>query len=616
MIDLLSIKDPSFIKELSIKELKELANSIREFLIDNISKTGGHLSSNLGVVEIILAMYYVFDYEKDKFIFDVGHQSYVHKILTGRAKDFETLRQFNGMSGYINKEESPYDIWESGHSSTSISAMTGLIVSNDNPDSRIVSLIGDSSIMNGVAFEGLNILGQMSDKTPIIILNDNKMGISNSVGAMARLFSKLRGTGFVRGIKKAGIKCLPSFLTKWFHQLKRGLKGFIQQDNIFEDLGYDYFGPYDGNDIAYCIKVLSKVKESKQPVIVHLHTKKGKGYEHSENDKLGKYHGVSPFDKTTGIQYNKLNENEYTYSQVVANYLCEHRKLEQFYLIDPAMKSGAKLDEFAKTYPNDFYEVGIAEEHAAVMSAGIALNNKKVVLLMYSTFSQRAYDYILNDISRQNLKVIIGLDRAGIVGEDGSTHQGIYDIPMLMHMPNIKILIPKDGMETIGLFNYAFNNLDSPIVIRYPKLTTIINNFDYNYTADINWEYLSEGNKINIISYGPDVIRLKEVVTNNNISANIVNARCIKPIDTETLDAIFSNGLPILIVEQTVNNGTLYHKVLEHKEINNYKSKVYNYGINTDTIIKHGNINDVYDHYGLSNDKLLNLIMDVLNNDN
>lgn len=612
MIDLKEIKDPSFIKQLSKRELKALASQIREFLIDNISKTGGHLSSNLGIVELTIAMYYVFDPEKDKFLFDVGHQSYVHKILTGRASEFPTLRKFNGLSGYIDRNESKYDVWESGHSSTTISAMSGMLLAGE-ADSRVISVIGDSSIMNGVAQEGLNFLSQIKDKRPIVILNDNKMGISKSVGALTKVYNKLRGSGTYRGLKKVGNKIFPGFFTRWVHQVKRGIKGFIQHDNIFEDLGFDYYGPYDGHDISYIIKMMKKIKNSKDPVVLHLLTQKGKGYAHSEADKNGDYHGVSPFDVETGKPLSTLPENVNSYSKIVADYLTKHRENEQFFVVTPAMKSGAKLEEFARLYPKDFYDVGIAEEHAAVMSAGIALSNKKVVLLMYSTFAQRAYDQILNDISRQNLNVIIGIDRAGIVGEDGSTHQGIYDLSMFMQMPNIKVVMPKDAMEAIGLFNYAFKHNNSPIAIRYPRGNTILDNLDYSYTCDLSWEYLSKGEDINIISFGPDVVRINEIVTNNNISANVINARSLKPIDINCLNEIFKNKLPILIIEQAVSSGTLYHKILEFKENNNYQSKVYSHAFSSETIIPHGKIEDVYNAYGLSNEKLLECIKGALN---
>ena len=402
MIDLEKIENPSFIKNLSIKELEELAKQIRQFLIENISKTGGHLSSNLGVVELTLAMYYVFDSENDTFLFDVGHQSYVHKILTGRAKEFKTLRQFNGLSGYIKKDESKYDKWESGHSSTTISAMSGMIVADEDASKRVISLIGDAAITNGVALEGLNFLGQMKEKNPIIILNDNKMGISKSVGALSKAFAKLRGKNNRKVRNKNNIT--PNFISTFTHKVKRGIKGFIQQDNIFEDLGFDYFGPYNGNDIATVIKVLKNVKTTKGPIIVHMLTKKGLGYELSEKDRIGDFHGVSPFDIATGKPLEEVKTNVASYSKIVADYLYKKREIKPFYVINPAMKSGSKLDDFAEKYKESFFDVGIAEEHATVMAAGLASSNKDVVLLMYSTFAQRAYDYILNQIWLYHLK--------------------------------------------------------------------------------------------------------------------------------------------------------------------------------------------------------------------
>ncbi|MBO5542377.1 MAG: 1-deoxy-D-xylulose-5-phosphate synthase, partial [Acholeplasmatales bacterium] len=390
MFDLESITDPSFIKKLSIKELNALAEDIRQFLIDNISKTGGHLSSNLGVVEITIAMYYVFDPEKDKFLFDVGHQSYVHKILTGRAKDFKTLRQYGGLSGYISKTESKYDIWESGHSSTSISAMAGMLTNNPS-DEKIITVIGDSSITNGIAIEGLNYIGEKKDKRAIIILNDNKMGISKSVGAFSKMFSRMRSTRFYRGFKALLIHILPKVVVRMFHRLKRSFKALIQHDNMFEDMGFDYYGPYDGNNIKTLIKLFERIKtHTDSPVVLHLNTIKGKGYKLSEEDKNGDFHGVSPFDPKTGEPLKKCDG--IGYSQAVSNYLIEKKKNNDFIVITPAMIAGAKLQDFQAQYPKDIFDVGIAEEHATVMSAGVALNNKKVVLLMYSTFAQRAFD--------------------------------------------------------------------------------------------------------------------------------------------------------------------------------------------------------------------------------
>jgi len=609
LIDLESIKDPSFIKDLSIKELYELCDQIRQFLVEHISVTGGHLSSNLGVVEITVAMYYVFDPDKDEFLFDVGHQSYVHKILTGRAKDFKTLRQFNGMSGYIKRSESKYDIWESGHSSTSISAASGLMLSDESK--RPIVVIGDTSISNGVAFEGLNYLGQIKNKCPIIILNDNKMGISKSVGALTKTFLRLRSTKFIRVTKSGFQKILPNPIVRFGHQLKKSIKGLFQNDNMFEDLGFDYYGPYYGNKLKSLIKLFERVKKNKDPIVLHLLTQKGKGYAPSENDTEGSFHGVGPFDPKTGIEYNK-NSNQISYSGAIGNYLVNKREKEQFFVITPAMKNGAELTTFADKFPKDFIDVGIAEEHAAVMSAGIALHNKKVVLLMYSTFAQRAYDEILNDIARQNLKVIIGIDRAGIVGEDGETHQGLYDVSMFMGMPNIIVTMPRSIEEAIGLFNYAFS-VDKPIVIRYPKSKELKKDFDYDYICDLSWEIIKEGNKGIVLGYGDDITRILNIANENNLDITIVNARCIKPLDNNMLNNIFKMNLPIMVFEQVVSSGTLYDKVLEFKEENDYKSKVYKHNFDANTIIPHGKKKDVYKAYGLSDEEILNWINKKIN---
>ncbi len=604
MINLEEIKDPSFLKDLSYKELEELCAQIRQFLIDHISVTGGHLSSNLGVVEITVAMYYVFDLEHDEFLFDVGHQSYVHKILTGRAKDFNTLRQYKGISGYIRRSESKYDIWESGHSSTSISAASGLMLSDETK--RPVVLIGDTSISNGVAFEGLNFVGQMKNKSPIIILNDNKMGISKSVGALTKSFLRLRSTKFVRVLKSGMQRILPNPIVRFGHQIKRSIKGLFQHDNMFEDMGFDYFGPYYGNKLKSLIRLFERVKKSKDPIVLHLLTKKGKGYEPSENDTEGSFHGVGPFDPKTGIEYNS-NPNAISYSEAIGNYLVEKRKKEPFFVITPAMKNGAYLNKFADEYNNDFIDVGIAEEHAAVMSAGIALHHKKVVLLMYSTFAQRAYDEILNDIARQNLKVIIGIDRAGIVGEDGETHQGLYDVSMFMAMPNVIVTMPRTIDEAIGLFNYAFN-VDRPMVIRYPKAKEDRHEYNNDYICDLSWEIIKEGKKGIVVGYGDDITRILNLSNDNNIDITIINARCIKPCDNDMLNKMFNMNLPIMVFEQVVSSGTLYSKVLEYKEENNYTSKVYKHSFDAETIIPHGKKKDIYAAYGLSDDEIIEWI--------
>lgn len=612
MVDLYSIKDPSFIKKLSLKELEELASQIREFLIEKISKTGGHLSSNLGVVEITIAMYYVFDIETTEFLFDVGHQSYVHKILTGRAKDFDTLRQMGGISGFVSRSESKYDFFESGHSSTSISVASGLLVSDSSK--RSVVLIGDSSISNGVAFEGLNYIGSTNgENSPIIILNDNKMGISKSVGALSRTFARLRSTKLVRKSKSFMTKTMPSGLVSFGHRIKRGIKGMVLRDNIFEDLGFDYFGPYNGNDLKEVIKLLTRIKTSKEPVIVHLLTKKGKGYKPSEEDITGSWHGVGPFDIKTGLPLKK-DEGKESFSSAVATYLMKKRETKEFFVISPAMKKGECLEGFDKSHMESVIDVGIAEEHAADMSAGIALHKKDVVLLMYSTFSQRAFDEILNDIARPDLKVIIGIDRAGIVPQDGVTHQGIYDISMFLEMPNIIVTNPRNLKEAIGLYNFAFNQ-NHPFVIRYPKIDLPKEEIDYNYISSLNWEILKDGSKIVLLSYGPDLLRINEIINENNIDAMLVDAKCLKPLDYNMINIIFNKNCSILVIEQTVSLGSLYQLMLEYKEENNYKSKVYKQNIDVNTLITHGSLKDLYQKYGFSEDKILDKIKEVIEND-
>lgn len=608
MFDITQIKDPSFIKKLNIKELEALAFDIREFIIKNVADTGGHLASNLGVVEITLALHYVFDSPTDKFLFDVGHQSYVHKILTGRANEFATLRKLNGISGYISKDESEHDIWESGHSSTSISAQAGLITAMEstNTTGRVISLIGDSSIANGIAFEGLNFLGQYQDKNPIIILNDNKMGINKSVGAMNRFLNGLRGSKGWRKVHGLGQKILPNWLMTFLHKTKRGIKGFIQRDNIFEDLGFDYYGPYEGNNVKGLIKILQRAKNTNTPTLIHIITRKGQGYKPAE-DNMTDFHGVDGFALETGV----INQNvdEISFTEVVAKELIELRKNSDFKLISPAMISSSKLTEFAQTYPQDIIDVGIAEEHATVMAAGMSLGGIKSVLMMYSTFAQRAFDQLLNDVARQNLDVFLLLDRAGVVGKDGPTHQGIYDLAMLSLMPNMKIMMGKNASEVKGLLEYGLKE-KGPIALRYPKLKTID---EEKITIDNeNWEVLRDGHKGYLISYGPDVLRLVKIVEENNLDLTVINARFIRPLDVKILDKIALDGKPILIYEQVVEASSLSMMISMYFVQNKYNTNLINYmTFNTNQIITHGDISMVLDYYNMGDKDILERINQI-----
>ncbi len=602
-MDINSIKSPEFLQDLKKSELKVLCKDIRSFLIENISKTGGHLASNLGVVELTVGLHYVFNQENDKLIFDVGHQAYTHKILTGRAKQFNTLRKTNGLSGYVNYDESKYDCWESGHSSTSISAMSGFLLAKKNGQDigDVVSIIGDSSVANGMAFEALNFVTTIEGARPIVILNDNKMGISKSVGATAKLFNAMSSTKFYRGFKRFLIKVNPKFVVSWFHKIKQALKAFAQLDNIFEDMGFDYYGPYDGNDIDCVIRVLERAKNSKKPCLIHFLTKKGLGYEKAELDEKGSFHGIGPFNIETGKQLKVYQPNEYSYSEVIARGLMEYRSENNFTLINPATMVGNRLNKFQQAYPNSIYDVGIAEEHAMSMAGAMALCGENVAVLMYSTFFQRSYDQLLNDIARRNLHVVIGLDRAGLVSSEGSTHQGIYDIAMCNSMPNVKICMGKNLAESKALIKYAFS-LTGPVIVRYPKKAEF-------YTSDVEinsmkWEILNEGSKGYVISYGYDVLRILNIVKNNNLDLTVINARFIRPLDEEMLEYIYQTGKNIYVIEQVVNNGSLGDMIVANMNLKKCNSFIKLINIPTDSYVIQGSIDDLLKYFKLDDESI------------
>ncbi|MDO9629257.1 MAG: 1-deoxy-D-xylulose-5-phosphate synthase, partial [Acholeplasmataceae bacterium] len=416
-MNLYDIKDPSFLKKLNPKELRKLADDIRLFLIDSITKTGGHLSSNLGTVELIIALHYVFNSPDDVIIYDVGHQAYTHKILTGRINEFDTLRHTSGLSGYINYKESIHDQWESGHAGTALSALLGVLYAK-HVKSELgegIAVIGDASITNGMAFEALNLLGSDANKRGIVILNDNEMSISKSVGSFSKALTKFRSMKIVIKWKRVWATILPGFIVRFLGRIKRGLRGFLQRQNIFEDLGYMYIGPIDGHDIKGLIYSLKRIQKIKKSVVLHIITEKGKGHIEAENDKIGTFHGVSK--PSNGKKYG------ISWSELICLNMVELQKHIKTFVIMPAMEVGAQFSNFAAQFNDRYIDVGIAEEHAATMAASMAHQGVPVFLPLYATFAQRAFDQILNDIARSNHHVVFGIDRAGIVGEDGSTHQ-------------------------------------------------------------------------------------------------------------------------------------------------------------------------------------------------
>ena len=604
------IKNPLFLKKMTTDELKTLATDIRSFLLEKIAKNGGHLSPNLGVVELTIAMHYVFNSPKDRLLFDVGHQCYTHKILTGRAKEFDRLKQIDGLSGFIKRSESEHDIWESGHSSTSLSAQCGMLLSQafDEQD-KVVTMIGDSSIANGVAFEALNYMSTIKHLNPIIILNDNNMSISPSVGAISRTFSTLRSTESYQKINSSVAKVTPTFVRKIFHRIKTSIKGFILAENYFEGLGYDYMGPFDGNDIDVCIKMLTACKALNKPCIIHFVTKKGKGYKYSEEDTNGDYHAIGGFDIETG-ELKKPN-NDISFAKAMSECIEKLIIDDTHYVITPAMLRSAELHTLKKYYPQNILDVGMSEEHAAVMASSMAQCGSKVVLLYYSTFAQRAYDYILNDICRTDTPVIIGLDRSGIVSYEGETHQGIYDISMFNAMPNIQIVMPKNGDELYSLLRYA-DKLNHPIAIRYEKRTTTLNFDNFEVIDKPTWTIEQDGDELIIITYGQGVEFMIDWSKEVSAKIKIVNARFIKPIDEEALDDILKLNKPILVYENVVTKGGLVSNIEEYMRLHGYKNEILAMGLSSEDIITHGDFMSLLDRYHLGKEDVIKNINKLL----
>ena len=607
-MNLYDIKDPSFLKSLKTKELKALAEEIRSFLIGSISETGGHLSSNLGTIELTIALHYVFDSPKDALIFDVGHQTYTHKILTGRINEFGTLRQTNGLSGYINYKESVHDQWESGHAGTALSALLGVLYAKHlkNEEGEGVAVVGDASITSGMSFEALNLLGSDRNTRGIIILNDNEMSISKSVGSISKALTRFRSNKLFIKMKRMWQLILPRFVLGFLSRIKRGLRGFLQRQNIFEDMGYMYIGPLDGHDIKGLIYNLTRIRKIKKSVVLHIITEKGKGHQEASNDKVGTFHGVS--------KAGTLKKENVSWSELISLTLDQLQSVKKTFVVMPAMTVGAQFIEFAKKYPDRYLDVGIAEEHAATMSASLAHQGIPVFLPLYATFAQRAFDQILNDISRSNHHVVFGIDRAGIVGEDGSTHQGLFDISMFNLMPNFVITMPYNAKEAMDLLYYGFMKQSHPFVIRYPRGTADFNKNNGGITFDeieATWTVLSEGETITLISYGPSLDLLLEAKDEMKLSAHVVNARFIKPIDEEMLHSICKSGNPILVYEEQSNMGSLYPQILKFMAKFNYKNQIHEMSI-TDKVVEHGNYRDMLKELEMDKKSIINKIKGML----
>lgn len=613
MIDLLKIEDPAFLKNLSLSELYELATQIRHFLIENVAKTGGHLSSNLGVIELTIALHYVFESPKDRLIFDVGHQGYTHKILTGRAKEFPTLRKINGLSGFLKHQESIHDVWEAGHSSTALAALSGFeVVRKMNRETyKNVALVGDGSLNSGLSFEALNFLGQRQNLAPIIVLNDNEMSISKNVGTISKMLTSMRTTKPYLKATRQGNR-IPQFLKNLKERFAKMIRGLANNMTIFDEFGFKYYGPIDGHNFKTLIKYLQIVKSLNKPCVLHVVTKKGKGYSFAENDIDGHWHGVKPFDIVTGIPVNGKAENEHSWSSIIAEYLCEHAKNNSdFRVIVPAMIAGSDLFKFQSKYPDQLIDVGICEAFAVCFAGAVALENKPVFVPIYSSFLQRAYDQVSHDVARQNLHVVFGIDRSGLVGEDGDTHQGIYDIAFLRHLPNMQILQGMTVSETYSLLDYAFCVGKGPIAIRYSNgyVKYDVSVLDNRETImKPCWTQVTEGGTVNLIAYGDNAARMQSLIRTRCLPVNLYNARFIKPVDEIMLAQILSNGFKTIVLEDVTVSGGLGSSIFEVGQSLGMDTKNIRIIGLPDRFIEHGDVKDLYQKYGLDDEAIMSLI--------
>ncbi|PJI09943.1 MULTISPECIES: 1-deoxy-D-xylulose-5-phosphate synthase [Clostridium] len=608
-------KDIEDIKSMSNEKLNEMAEEIREFLVDSVSKTGGHLASNLGVVELTLSLYKVFNFKEDKIIWDVGHQSYVHKILTGRKDKFDKLRKYKGISGFPKRNESIYDVFETGHSSTSISAAAGIARARDlsKDDYSVIAVIGDGALTGGMAFEALNDIGYKKTNV-IIILNDNQMSIAKNVGSISKYLNKIRLDPKYNKLKedvKSKLKKtnLGSEVANSIEKIKGGIKQMVVSGMFFEDIGIKYLGPIDGHNINELTDVLQKARKIKGPVILHVITQKGKGYYYAEKNP-NKFHSMGPFNPKTG---EKLGKPKDTYSKAFGEAMVELAgKNQKIIGITAAMTDGVGLCDFSKRFPDRFFDVGISEQHAVTMAAGLASSGYKPVFAVYSTFLQRAYDQVLHDVCIQNLPVVLAIDRAGIVGEDGETHQGVFDISYLSSIPNMTIMAPKCIDELKYILGWAVNQ-NFPIAIRYPRGGD-------EFSVELEplkefhkgkWEILNRGEGIAIIATGKMVQRavlIREELLKYEINCAVINASFIKPIDTGVLNEFAKDNYKFVVIEDNVLHGGLGSLILEHLNYMNFKNDVLNLGFK-DEFIEQGSTEILYKLYGLDIDSICKRIL-------
>ncbi len=595
------------LRKLNYKEKKQYAEELREYILDIVSKNGGHLASNLGVVELTLALHSVFNLPEDKIIWDVGHQTYVHKILTGRKEQMKTLRQLNGIAGFPKTTESECDCFNTGHSSTSISVALGMARTRDIRKEKhsVVAVIGDGALTGGMALEALNDAG-FSNTNIIVILNDNEMSISKNVGGISRFLSRVRTKKFYTKsnnyVKKAVAKIpkFGDFIIRHTRKLKYSIKQLMIPNMMFEDMGFKYMGPIDGHDIE---KLESYFKTAKQlldgPILIHVVTKKGKGYKPAEENP-DKFHGIGSFNLETG---ESLTPKKKDYSKAFGEKLVElAEKNEKIVAVTAAMKDGTGLTEFSKRFPNRFFDIGIAEQHAIGMAAGMAKDGMIPVVPIYSSFYQRGYDQVIHDVCIQKLPVVLCVDRAGIVGNDGETHQGILDLSFFNVVPNLNIMAPKDFIELGDMLEFAIN-LNEPVVIRYPRGGEGDYKFEKHEPIEKGKaEIIEEGKDITIVAIGKMVdraMKVSEILKEKNIEAEVINARFLKPIDEKTIVSSISKTKNVITIEDNSVEGglgTVVSELIVKNNLQNIKMKKLGY---PDEFVKHASTGEIEKLYGL-----------------
>lgn len=610
------IQKANDIKNLKREELPQLAQEIREFLVDKVSRTGGHLASNLGVVELTMAMHLVFDLPDDKIIWDVGHQSYTHKILTGRKEGFETLRQYGGMSGFPKRKESDCDAFDTGHSSTSISAGVGLVKARDlrGESHSVISVIGDGSLTGGMAYEALNNASQL-DTNFIIVLNDNYMSISENVGGMSKYLDKIRTADFYTGLKKGVTRTLEQIpvvgdsLIEQIRKTKSSIKQLVVPGMFFEDMGITYLGPVPGHDVSMLCRAFKEAKKIEGPVLIHVLTTKGKGYEPAENEP-SKFHGISPFQIETGEVKTKSSKDSYT--DIFGKVMCdEAMKRKDIVTITAAMKDGTGLSRFQRMFPERFFDVGIAEEHAVTFAAGLAAGGIKPVFAVYSSFLQRGYDQLIHDVGLQNLPVVFAVDRAGLVGSDGETHQGIFDLSYLSSIPNMTVLSPKHKWELADMLRFAIQH-EGPIAIRYPRGAAYDQYEEFRSPVVYGKsEMIYEEKDIAVISMGhmfSEAVKVRESLKREGYSCTLVNGRFVKPLDGACITKLAENHKLIAVMEENVLTGGYGMQVLSFAGEQSLDVKVLPLAL-PDDYVEHGSVDQLRKETGIDEETMVKKIM-------